>query len=232
MVKLLVDNTCTYYYLPNQGGRRKHLNRVIREFFERCWERRIQLLPVWVPSASNPADEISRRGKDPHECRLNRTVFLQLTHMLRLSPVIDVFASATNTQLPLFISRYPHPEAFAQDVLKTDLARMPLIYACPPWPIIGQFLQHFQMFPHLRCMLVVPLWPGCPWWPRLMRLYDPRFNSVPVLPREGLFLDCFSELMPKPKTFLLCVALSSRFSGRKATLTQRSTHFWKSIRNL
>ena len=232
VVKLLVDNTCTYYYLLNQGGRRKHLNRVIREFFERCWERRIQLLPVWVPSASNPADEISRRGKDPQECRLNRTVFLQLTHMLRLSPVIDVFASATNTQLPLFISRYPHPEAFAQDVLKTDLARMPLMYACPPWPIIGQFLQHFQMFPNLRCMLVVPLWPGCPWWPRLMRLYDPRFKPVRVLPREGLFLDCFNQPMPKPKTSLLCVALSSRFSERKDTLTRRSTRFWKSIRNL
>ena len=34
VVKLLVDNTCAHYYLLNQGGPRKHLIRVIRQFFE------------------------------------------------------------------------------------------------------------------------------------------------------------------------------------------------------
>ena len=129
-----------------------------------------------------------------------------LTHAhASIVPRDQRFASAANTQLPLFISRYPHPGAFAQDVLKTGLSCKPLMYPCPPWPVIGLFLQRFSLFPNLRCMLVVPLGPGCLWWPRLLQLYDP--PCKPVCVPNGAIRRLLQSAHAKTKDFpsLRCI---------------------------
>ena len=178
VVECYVDNIVTYFYLLNQGGRKRHLNKELRPFFFWAWDQNIEVRPLWVLSDQNPADRISRRGFDAKEARLSHIVFLTIVHRCRIKPVVDVFASHGNSQCHLYVSRDFDPDALACDALKTNLSGMPLLYACPPWNLIGPFLNHLSRFPKTRCLLVCPMWTGCPWWPQLLRLshlsYRPR----------------------------------------------------------
>ena len=60
VVRLSVDNTVALSYLTKSGGRKPHLNKLIRPFLEWCLENKITLIPQWVPSQEMQADGLSR----------------------------------------------------------------------------------------------------------------------------------------------------------------------------
>ena len=119
---LAVDNTVCQSYLSKTGGRLASYNALIRDLFHWCQGRKISLQIQRVKSADCWADSPSR-WPDKNDYALNRELFqfFQKSFSEWVRPTVDVFASPSNTQLPLFISRYQHWDSFLVDALHCTL---------------------------------------------------------------------------------------------------------------
>jgi hypothetical protein len=127
-VKLSVDNTTVFYYLHKAGGRLPHYNVLLRPFFQWLMAKKIDLSLAWVPSADQQADDLSRWDYDVGDYTLHQKVFLWLQAQFWpwVDPQVDMFSSPGNHKLPLFVTRWPHFQAWAVDALVCPLDRPPL----------------------------------------------------------------------------------------------------------
>ena len=101
--------------------------------------RNIQLQVVHRPGVDNVlADYLSRHVADPTEWGLDGKLVRRLFEMWG-RPQIDLFASASNTHLPLWYSRAYHPEAIALKALLQQWTELTL-YAFPPFPLLAKTL--------------------------------------------------------------------------------------------
>lgn len=83
--------------------------------------------------------------------------------MLRFrTPVIDLFASPSNAQLPRFISHYLCPLAEDHNALRCHCPP-DLLYAFPPIPLIPRVVWKMIIL-KAKLLLVAPNWPRCPWF--------------------------------------------------------------------
>ncbi|XP_013908504.1 PREDICTED: uncharacterized protein LOC106538525 [Thamnophis sirtalis] len=85
------------------------------------------------------ADGLSHMHIDPAEWSLHRRIFQQLTVRFGL-PVLDLFASQDNTQLPRYFTRYATPGVEGTDALRSEWP-LGLLYAFPPTPLIQRVVQ-------------------------------------------------------------------------------------------
>jgi hypothetical protein len=148
------------------------------------------------------ADGLSRTKVDPGDYTLDRGVFQQVCKIFahkNFHPLVDMFASPGNHQLPEWVSRWPHQGACAVNSLECPLSQFREVYANPPWKIILLWLLRLRKNPEVQCLTVIPYWVGSPWWPLLTRLQDRRFPAVLVNPRVGLFTNCLGQRMPPPQ---------------------------------
>ena len=125
-----VDNIVTYFYLLNQGRRKRHLNKELRPFFFWAWDQNIEVRPLWVPSDQNPADR-TRRGFDAKEACLSRIVFLTVVHRFRIKPVLDVFGSHGNSQCPLYVSQFRRGRFGLRRAQNQSFGDAPSLCMCP-----------------------------------------------------------------------------------------------------
>ena len=174
IVHLLVDNSTAFAYLQRQGGRLRLLNDAVREMFTWCWARNVQIRPEWVPSAANPADIVSWRTIDVREVVLSDNIFQQVTRALGM-PHLDLYATPESAKCKTFACRWPksHPHQVLTDTLQASLQGIRIAYAHPPWKIIHPFLNRLSQFPLLKVLIVLPFWRAAPWWPLLLRLFEP-----------------------------------------------------------
>ena len=124
------------------------------------------------------ADWLSRHLRDSSDWRLNRQVFLKLESRLgRFS--IDLFASRTNTQLQVYCSWRPDPEAVAVDALSVAWScHNP--YMFPPFALIPRCLTKLQEAAALA-VLIAPVWPNQPWFPSVLEYLTPPPILLPLL---------------------------------------------------
>ena len=122
-IHLSVDNVVAYSYLK-RGGRIPSLNKILRPFLAWCQETKVKMLVNLVKSKEMVADQLSRVKGESSDCALNRKVFqniLQIFKNHQFTPEVDMFASPSNKQLEMFVSRFPHWEALACNALEMDL---------------------------------------------------------------------------------------------------------------
>jgi hypothetical protein len=211
-VILSVDNSVTHAYLHKGGGRKAYLNQILRPLWLWCMEHNIHLKVQLVRSEEDLADKWIRTDQDHGDYTLDmdRGLFLQIQKNFspHCQPKIDMFASPGNTQLKLFIARYPHWQALDTDSLRCSLEKVGDCFANPPWKVISPWLRRLKMHPQVRCLVVLPLWVGALWWPLLAKLHVPGTPVLQIPPVQGLFQNCCEELMPKPRLPLVCLLLS------------------------
>lgn len=134
-VQLNVDNTTAFWYLTKGGGRKTHLNKIIRPFFQWCIENRVTLKVNWVATKDMLADNISRWSKDPGDYALNPKIFqfIQAQFKEHVTLETDMFASPGNHKLRQYVARWPHWGAVAVDALTCPLESLGRgLYANPP----------------------------------------------------------------------------------------------------
>ena len=134
--------------------------------------------------------------KDRSDWKLNPSVFQRI---LTLFPVlnVDLFASRLTYQLPRFFSWRPDPLAEATDAFLQNWTGL-FGYANPPWNLTGRVLAKVEE-QEANVVLVAPVWPSQPWYPRLLSL----LIEIPrrISPQMNLFQEvregCLPEVLPQ-----------------------------------
>ena len=204
-LRLNIDNTTVVHILKNMGS--SH-NLFLNDYARRIWlwaqSRHIWLLPVYVSSTDNLADRPSRQVFVDAEWQLNRGVFLNVLSHLDFAPTIDLFASSVNTQLPVYVSYQPDPNAHDIDAFSIDWGGLKF-YAFPPFSCISRCLQKIKA-DKAHGILVVPNWPTQPFYPLLLKMSlnimtIPRKPSNLILPTQP----CLISEIAKKAAFLACL---------------------------
>lgn len=168
-ILLRIDSTTAISYVNRKGGVRfskfHELARVICQWAE---TRQVYLFASYISSAENKeADALSRIENDDIEWGLNDEFFQSIVEVFGM-PNIDLFASSYNTKCRNYVSWKRDPEALVVDAFTikwTDLN----FYAFPPFSLILKTLVKIKN-DKASGILVVPYWPGQPWWPFFMEL--------------------------------------------------------------
>ena len=168
-VLLLLDNQTAVAYINNLGGTVSAQATILaRELWMWCLERDILLTAQHLPGKENiRADTESRVMKDRSDWMLKPSIFQRVLDRFPYLE-IDLFASRLTFQLPRFFSWRPDPLAEATDAFLQDW-RDVKGYANPPWNLIGRVLAKIEE-QEAEVILIAPIWPSQPWYPRLLRL--------------------------------------------------------------
>ena len=168
-IKVLSDNTTTVAYLRNMGGSHSiPCNNITREIWLWCKDREIWITPAHIPGVENTeADLASRVFNDQTEWKLDPQVLTDIFTLFG-RPVLDLFASRLNYQLPRYVSWIPDPSAVGVDAFTLDWGTQ-YNYAFPPFSLIPQVLQKLEE-DQAEMVLVAPHWPTQFWFPKLTRL--------------------------------------------------------------
>jgi hypothetical protein len=208
------DNASVVAYLNKEGGTRSpSLCIKTYQLVHLLRDNNVSLQSVHIKGTDNvQADSLSRRMVNPLEWQLKRGVVQQIFNLWG-APLIDLFASADNCQLPTFCSRYPHPLAYHVDALTLDWRRM-YAYAYPPLSLLPLV---FRKIRDSGCTVIViaPRWPRRSWYTQILDLLVDFPIALPVT-RDLLTQDRGRVFHPEPE-FLDLVAwrLSSMPSLRE-----------------
>jgi hypothetical protein len=208
------DNTTVVAYLNNQGGTRSMMMLDLTwELFEVALSRRLLLRARHIPGRLNRlADLLSRSGQVVNtEWTLSPAIAKTLWSVWG-RPSIDLMATHLNTQLPTFVSPFPHDLAFAVDAMSLSWDRMEA-YIFPPWAMILDVLNKLLL--HVDCVmtLIVPRWPNRSWFPLLLS----------CLCEAPLRLPLRDDLLSQP--------LSGRLHGSLASLGLHACRVSSSLRS-
>ena len=165
LVLLRLDNITAIAFLSRMGSTHSPLLSTLAvEIWNWCIKRNLTIHAEHLPGVENVrADWESRHRTDSSDWKLNRDVFLQLEK--KLGPFsVDMFASRTNAQLPLYCSWRLDPAAVTVDALSISWKdHHP--YMFPPFVLIPRCLSKLQE-EKVTATLIAQVWI---WFPQLLR---------------------------------------------------------------
>lgn len=218
------DNTANVAALNRGGSSDPTLSEIARHTLTRAWSLGIQVSAAHIAGKENVlADELSRVRVDYSDFKLHPALFERLCRQF-FRPTHDLFATAANTQLPLFFSRLPQPGAAAVDAFHQSWSQL-RAYANPPFAIMGQVLRKV-LADQATIWLVAPVWTTAHWWPLLLDLLTEDPQLLPH--QDSTFLPGFlgsQQALDSPRWRSLAASLSGAPSAREAyqrTLWERS----------
>lgn len=121
------------------------------------------------------ANWLSRELIGPAEWQLHPNLFREATLWFG-SPVIDLFASQLNAQLPCYMTRHPCLTAENYNALRCPWPAG-LLYAFPPIPLIPRVIR--KLLDEKADLLVASDWPRRPWYADLVALSVDRPWVIP-----------------------------------------------------
>jgi ribonuclease HI len=161
-----------------------------------AFHHHIQLEVDWVPRELNTvADDISKYV-DQSDWQLNPSMFSYLNSMW--GPfAVDLFASASTTQLPMFFSKFYTVGSSGVNAFSFHWDRPGWAY--PPVSLVSRILVQAES-QCARLCLVVPHWIATAWWARLVPggvFFNTYVHGFVLLLDEDLFrMPAYSTLRP------------------------------------
>ena len=136
-----VDNTTAVLYLMKMDGTgSREMTALAKEIWEFALSQKIIITAEFLPGKFNVrADWASRNFQDSSEWLLSPKVF-QVISQNWGTPEIDLFASRATHQLHACRAWRPDPHRQATDVLQWKWKNLRLLYAFPPFSLIGRVL--------------------------------------------------------------------------------------------
>ena len=143
----------------------------MRNVWDWAIERNHFLTATHIPQILNvEADAESREAETRTEWKLNDSIFSDMLKHFKFKPVIDLFASRINNQLPRFFSFRPDPEAEVINAFSVNW-HSTLFYCLPPFSCIGRVIRKI-INDYASGILVVPNWPSQFWYPTLFGILE------------------------------------------------------------
>lgn len=167
-IKVYCDNTTAMTYVNEMGGTESIIcNEIATKIWKWCLNSNAWITCSHIPGKLNTlADMASCLVNDRHEWKLDERIFQQLCKVFG-TPVIDLFASRLNKQVPSYCSWKPDPGATHLDAFSLSWASFKLSYIFPPFSLIARCLQKLKA-EGARVWMVVPLWLSQPWMGTLL----------------------------------------------------------------
>ena len=202
-IRIKTDNTTAVSYINNFGGVKS-----LRCFEEtrKIWLWAIQqnnhISAEHLPGAENSlADKASRVFDLNTEWELCPHVYQKVEDIYGQFD-IDLFASRLNSKNLVYASWKPDPKAVFVDAFSAVWNQFNNFYAFPPFSIIMKCLQKI-VTDQATGLIIVPLWPTQPWFPKLMKM----LIDIPViLPLNILKLPFNKQILHKQHKNLRLVA--------------------------
>lgn len=222
-VRIQSDNVTAVSYINNLGGVKSiPCHDLVKKIWLWALSRNIFLSAEHLPGSTNVlADKASRVFDDNTEWSLDSSVYDQV--LQEFGPFsIDLFASRLNTKHSMYVSWKPDPSALFIDAFTRDWSSYGNFYAFPPFSVILKCLHKISV-EAAQGILIVPLWPTQPWFPKLMRMV----HAPPlILPKDILHLP-FNNLHHSQRNSLHLLAcrisgIVSKVRDFQATLSQSS----------
>jgi hypothetical protein len=170
-VQVVTDNSINRYTLMD-GSRVGEINTEVRAVQDRLSQCDATLVDVaWVPTESMQGsvmpDGLSRLV-DPNDWLLAEGAWTRVqARWPQLA--VDRFADHINHRLPVWNSRWAHPQSGHCNAFSADWTEGGLSYACPPLALVGQ-VQALVVEQRAQAVVIVPLWEQQVWWPILRRI--------------------------------------------------------------
>ena len=180
VVRLWEDNQAVVHIIRNRTSRSPQLMGELRLLMAVLDELDIELLPRYIRSELNPADEFSRLT-DRDAWRLRPSTHRMLRHKARrvlgTDLTLDAFACHQTKICTRYASRLFDRHALGFDGLALDW-RQEVVWINPPWCLLGDIISKLQQ-EKPAAVLIVPHWPTQVWWPQLLRLGGSHFELPP-----------------------------------------------------
>ena len=197
-----MDNTTSCAYINKFGGKKTELDKLARDIWFWCLERKIHLSAAHVPGVSNTeADEMSRKFNDDLEWSIREETFKVIVSKFPKLD-IDLFTSRLNFKLKQYVSLRPEPDDYAVDAFSLLWAGH-LHYIFPPFSLISRILQKLET-DQAEAVLIAPLWSTQVWWASLLHLISGPCYILPK-PQEILHLPHKPEQIHPLKKMRLAV---------------------------
>lgn len=159
-VKIFCDNFSTVSYLNKRGGTHsKELCSLALETWDLLLKLRIICTAHHISgSENNEADFLSRSSNNSHEYSLNQQFFNSILFNIPFLPVIDLFASSSNTKLTNFASwRYCRNALYIDSF---SFGWPDNIYLFPPISLLSKCVKKIIVDNVQNALLITPAWPG------------------------------------------------------------------------
>ena len=182
--QICIDNRTAVAYINHLGGTRSlELNSIAVKMWAWCLDRNMFLSALYVPGILNKiADLLSCLKLESTEWMLNPRIFKQIANVYRM-PVLDMFTSAVNHQVPKYFSWTLDPQAVGMDAFSVNWNKG-LLYMFPPFSLIKKCLRKI-IEDKATVLLITPVWQSRPWYLMLLNLL---YNRPLLLPHNPQIL--------------------------------------------
>ena len=212
------DNRTAIAYLNKMGSpTRSQLCLLALEIWEWCLLRQISPHAECLAGKDNVLADWESRHHDSSDWQLLPSVFEAINHLL--GPfTIDLFASRTNAQLPVYCSWRPDPQARVVDAFSITWSQdQPYLF--PPFNLIGKALTKIRIEEVDFACLIAPAWPAQVWYSQVLRML---VGNPVLLPMEQDLL-LSPVLSPHPlilenRMFLTAWPVSGKVSRHRVFL--------------
>ena len=162
-----VNNMSALSYLMKIGGtQNKEMIAISKEIWEFALSKEIMLTAEYLPGRLNArADWASRNFQDSSEWLLSPRAFQKICVKWGF-PELDLFATRADTILHVVESRSTQP---SNRCIPTTLEHRGLLYAFPPFPMIGKVLLKVKT-EKVDVILITLSWPAQPWYSQVLEL--------------------------------------------------------------
>ena len=165
------------------GVKSLEMIKLSKEIWYYFLSRGITITTEYFPSKLNIiADRESKKKVDSSECKLDPRVFQGLVQSMG-NPVVDLFSSRLNHQLPQYADWKLDPLSQGTNVKHQDWPQ-DYLYAFPSFCLISRILQKVNQERTPSMLLITPTWHTEPWYPSLLQMSIktsvilPRINSL------------------------------------------------------
>jgi hypothetical protein len=166
-VLLFCDNTTVVQLLRKGTSRSALLMAELRQVWTLLHTLKVDLVPVYIASADNPADFPSRHSMSA-EWTFRPGLRQQLHQLSPRAYTLDPFATQATAMARTFCSLQAEAPCTANDGMCVSW-RQQQLFLNPPWDIIPKVLLKI-VEDGASGVLIVPRWPSQAWWPLLLRL--------------------------------------------------------------
>ena len=121
-ILIQIDNTSAVAAVNKMGSTKSLDNdKVACQIWEWAIHQGVWLTATHIPGILNEAaDAESRKAEARTEWMLNKNDFKLIILQLQFTPILDLFASRLNAQLPSFVSYRPDPNSQAVNAFTLD----------------------------------------------------------------------------------------------------------------